>query len=185
MLKLSFHSVSKQPSQVNQTLSDYRPWETASIGKDGNCFFRCLSHIITGNQDSHSELRELIAHFIASEGASKLGWYLEHSGYTPYSYFLKENMVNINGVWGGDVEIMAASAILQVDIYVANNEYRWDSQDKLHQIISWKLMRANTANTEAIYIKNFDLHFEPVTSLINNPTPTFGVVVDQITLDLD
>ena len=47
-------------------------------------------------------------------------------------------------------------------------------------------MRANTANTEAVYyIKNFDLHFEPVTSLINNPTPTFGVVVDQITHDLD
>ena len=86
---------------MNQTLSDYRPWETASIGKDGNCFFRCLSHIITGNQDSHSELRELIADFIASEGASKLGWYLKHSGYTPFSYFLKENMVNINGVWGG------------------------------------------------------------------------------------
>ena len=109
MLKHSFHSVSKQPSQVNQTLSDYRPWETASIGKYGNCFFRCLSHIITGNEDNHSELRELIAHFIASEGASKLGWYLEHSGYRPYSYFLKENMVNINGVWGGDVELINGS----------------------------------------------------------------------------
>ena len=150
---------------MNKTLSDYRPWETASIGKKTETFFRCPSHIITGNQDSHSELRELIAHFIASEGASKQGgiWSTVRR--------------NINGVWGGDVEIMAASAILQVDIYVANHEYRWDSQDKLHQIISWKLMRANTANTEAIYINNFDLHFEPVTSLINNPTPTFGVVV--------
>ncbi|KAI6657036.1 hypothetical protein LOD99_11219 [Oopsacas minuta] len=87
MLELNFHSVSKQPSQVNQTLSDYRPWETANIDKDGNCFFRCLSRIITGNQDSHSELRKLIAHFIASQGASKLGWYLKQSGYTPFSYF--------------------------------------------------------------------------------------------------
>ena len=103
----------------------------------------------------------------------------------PYSYFLDESMINIDGICGGDVEIMAASVILEVDIFVANNEYRWDSHDKFLQVVSWKLMRANTLNKEAIYIKNFDLHFEPVTSLINSPAPTFGVVVDQINLDLD
>ena len=74
-------------------------------------------------------MRELIAHFIA-KGASKLGWYLKHSGYTPYSYFLDESMINNDGIWGGDVEIMAASAILEVDNFVASNEYRWDSHDK-------------------------------------------------------
>ena len=78
--------------------------------------------------------------------------------------FLQESMINIDGVWGVDVEIMAASAILQVDIFVANSEYQRDSQEKFHQVVSWKLMRANMLNKEAIFIKNFDLHFEPVTS---------------------
>ena len=59
---------------------------------------------------------------------------------------------------------MAVSAILE-DIFVANNEYRWDSRDKFPQVVSWKLIRANTLNKEAIYIKN-SLHIEPISSLL-------------------
>ena len=116
MLDLPFHSVSK-PSQGTKLYPITDRGKLLVLVKT-KCFFRCLSHIIKGNQDSHREVRELIAHFIASEGASKLGWYLKHSdsGYTPYSYFLDESMINIDGIWGGDVEIMAASVILEVDI---------------------------------------------------------------------
>ena len=34
---------------------------------------------------------------------------------------------------------MAASAILEVDVFVANNGYRWDSHDKFQQVVSWKI----------------------------------------------
>ena len=35
-----------------------------------------------------------------------------------------ENLAHLPGTWGSDVELMAASAIFNVDIFMANNEYR-------------------------------------------------------------
>ena len=37
-----------------------RPIRTGRISADGNCFFRCISFIITGSQDYHEELRLLV-----------------------------------------------------------------------------------------------------------------------------
>ena len=44
-------------------------------------------------------------------------------------------MINNDGIWGGDVEIMAASTIFEVDILVANNEYRWDSMTNFNKLL--------------------------------------------------
>ena len=54
---------------------------------------------------------------------------------TPYSSFLDKSMINNDGIWGGDVEIMAASTIFEVDILVANNEYRWDSMTNFNKLL--------------------------------------------------
>ena len=40
-------------------------------------------------------------------------------------------MTHINGVWEGDIEIMAASAILKTDIFVANDDFRCRLQESL------------------------------------------------------
>ena len=175
---------SEQPFHlVGHSLSNYRPWETTNIGKDGNCLFRCLSHIITGNQESHREVRQLIAHYIASEGLHKIGWYLKQCNYTPCQYFLTEKLTHVEGVWEGDVEIIAASEILKVDIFVANNDYRWGIEAKFHNDVRWHLLWANTSNTAAIYIKNYADHFEPVISMLNSNEPTFGSQIAPIAID--
>ena len=117
MLGLTFHSITKQPCQlIDQPLSDYQPWENEPIIGDGNCLFRCLSQMITGGQNSYGELRTIIASFIASEGTTQLGWYLKQSGYTPLKYYINEKMTQLDGAWAGDIEIMAASEILNADI---------------------------------------------------------------------
>ena len=73
LLDLPLHSVSNQPTNyVGQQLCSYKPWETETIVGDGNCLFRCLSQIITGNQDEHLKIRSVIAKFIASNGATQL-----------------------------------------------------------------------------------------------------------------
>ena len=43
---------------------------------------------------------------------------------SPSDYFLNENLTCAEGTWAGDVKIMAASCILQADIYVATSNYR-------------------------------------------------------------
>ena len=42
----------------------------------------------------------------------------------PCDYLLVENLVYRESIWGSDAEIMAVSALLDADIYVANNDYR-------------------------------------------------------------
>ena len=39
---------------------------TQAIESDGNCFFRALSHQLTGHQDGHMVLRELIVDYMSS-----------------------------------------------------------------------------------------------------------------------
>ena len=90
------------------------------IKAEGNCLYRCLSKILTGEQKI--QLRTLITHFIASKGTTRLAWYFKQKSTTPLEYMCDENL--ISGTWGSDVELMAAHAIFNVDIFVANNGYR-------------------------------------------------------------
>ena len=52
-------------------------------------------------------------------------------------------MTHLDGAWAGEIEIMAASAILNADIYVANDSYRERFlQSKFSNSIKWSLLRA-------------------------------------------
>ena len=96
-LGLPFQSVCKQSVNYNgQPLKKYKPWETANIIRDGNCLFRCISNIITGNQNSHLQLLTIIARYIATEGTSRLGWYFKTKQTTPCEYLLSENLTLLN-----------------------------------------------------------------------------------------
>ena len=182
MLGLTYQTNCRQPDHlIDEPLYRYQPWETEAIVGDGNCLFRCLSKIITGEQDSHQQLRRIISNFIASEGTTKLGWYFRQFRITPSDYFLNEKMPHLDGVWGGDIEIMAASAILQVDIYIANDNYLNTLQEsKFSHQVRWSLLKGSKDTKLAIYIKNFANHYEPVISMINCPTPTFGIIEEPL-----
>ena len=182
LLGIPFHYPSIHPTTlVGQLLCNYQPWETASIEGDGNCFFRCLAKIITGDQDNHPVLRSLIMHFIASEGISELGWYFKQKQITPRNYLLYEREIYRDGVWATDVEMMAASAILDTDMYVANNII-YTSNDKLILETRWSLIRSkvNDDRNPSLCITNFGHHFEHVISMINSHKPTFGNIAPKI-----
>ena len=76
------------------------------------------------------------------------------------------------GTWGSDVEIITLSNILDVDVYVANNFY--GNKGNLQQEVRWSLLRGSKKPTTALYICNYCNHYEPVTSMIDSSTPTYG-----------
>ena len=178
---LKFDSLIRQPSNLaGQPLSCYQPWETESIVGDGNCLYRCLAKVFTGKEDNYPQMRKIISHFIASEGTTKLVWYFKQKQITPCNYLLDENPCHLNGIWGSDVEIMTASCIFNVDIYVATNNNQGSS---LIRVVRWNLHRATDNPESAIYIQNFN-HYEPVISMINCPTPSYGNIPGDVqTLD--
>ena len=64
----------------------------------------------------------------------------------PCEYLTFERLVYRESVWGTYVEIIAASAILDADIYVANNFYR--TQESLTRVTRWSLLRAQDNSTK-------------------------------------
>ncbi|KAI6649024.1 hypothetical protein LOD99_6907 [Oopsacas minuta] len=99
-LGLVFISTIKQPQNLaGLSLSKYTPWETERIVGDGDCLFRSISKILTGDQTSHLEIRSTIAHFIASEGVTRIGWYFKQKVTHPCKYFMNEHLVSQKGTW--------------------------------------------------------------------------------------
>ena len=173
LLGLKFTSVCRQPDYlVGRHLRDYEPWEREEIEGDGNCLFRCFSKLISGSEESHLQLRSIISRFIASEGTRRLGWYFISKKTTPCNYLTCERLIFRESVWGTDVEILAASAILDADIYVANNFYR--TQGSLTRVTRWSLLRAQDNSTGTLYITNYGHHYEPVINMLNSSTSTYG-----------
>ena len=75
--------------------------------------------MISGSEEYHSKMRGEITRFIAKDGKEKLQWYFDILKETCLSYLMR-TLMDENGSWGTEVEILAASAILQVNIYVAS-----------------------------------------------------------------
>ena len=76
------------------------------------------------------------------------------------------------------MEIMALSNILDVDVYVANNCY--GNQENLPREVRWSLLRGSKKPTTALYISNYCNHYEPVTSMIDSSTPTYGETWEEL-----
>ena len=105
-------------------------------------------------------------------------WYFHAMSETPLSY-LTRTMMQEDKIWGSEVEIFAISAILEIDIYVAVEcDNCKESSYNIHQqrIIRWYRYNAsnNYDKSFAIYIANFNNHYEPVTTLINSGYPTYA-----------
>ena len=176
LIQIQFQQyIDQHSSMAGQQLRNYEPWRFAPISGDGNCLFRCLSMVISGSQEYHTKLRGEICRYILSEGKDKISWYFRQVlSITPAEY-LGQKVMYVPGTWGSDVELMAASAILETDIYVANKIYRLPGS--LIPEVRWSRISASNDNSKycAIYIANFNDHYEPVTAMINSLTPTFSV----------
>ena len=66
-------------------------------------------------------------------------WYFISKQTTQCEYLLVENLVNRESILGSDVEIMAASALLDADIYVAKNDYK--KPGSMTREVRWSLLR--------------------------------------------
>ena len=91
---------------------------------DGNCLFRALSQELSGFEELHQALRELLVKFISCN--------LDSFRCRVTSGTIESHLENMprNARWGTQVEIQAAASLFQVPIYVATNfliqgVYKW------------------------------------------------------------
>ena len=80
--------------------------------------------------------------------------------------------MDANEILGTDIETVALSSILGVDIYVSNFHNR--SEDRSGGSRWYRYHSTHDGFTPtAIYLTNYDHHYEPVIDLIHTRTPTF------------
>ena len=157
-----------------QKLQVYEPETCDDIGMDGNCLFRCLSKLVCGSEDYHAKIRGEISRYMLADGKDIIGWYFEQILTTTPAAHLSSKFMYQLGQWGTDAELMAASALLQTDIYVANKVYK--PSNSIVSQIRWSLIRPSSSNSAdfALYIANFHDHYQPVLKMIRSLTPTFS-----------
>ena len=149
-------------SELGKQFLPEGPGYTTTIGKDGNCFFRCVSWHLTGIQTSHAIIRKKICDWIEDPAnweqiASVAG--RKSSG---ANYLLKSGMRR-DGKWATEVELTALARWSGQDVYTF-------CVDKRYPKPWWAAFYASghsqRKTNQAFYLLNDqNEHFEPIVML--------------------
>ena len=143
-----------------QLLPHLTPWQCDPIEKDGNCFFRCISQIISGTQAHHQQLRGEVCRFIATDGREFTQKYLRTKFYKETSSlaYLRQSAMTQSGIWATDVEIVNVAKMFSTDVFVATKQH---SPEHQWRRIDWlRYSGCDSTKSLGIYITNYDNHFD-------------------------
>ena len=162
----------QQQTLTGSLLSKFIPMQTEKIGKYGNCFFRCISKMLSGTEAHHIKLRAEVCRYIVTNGKSIIQRYLRtfSKDVSPISY-MKESAMTENGIWATDVEVMAISCMLNSDVYISTEQFNVNEFWKRN---TWNrysgcIDHTRDPQTVSLYISNLNHnHYEPVVRLMNS-----------------
>ncbi|XP_064617311.1 uncharacterized protein LOC135481415 [Liolophura sinensis] len=134
------------------------PCTTKKIKMDGNCFFRALSFAISGTEENHRRLRLLtVKHLL--ENSRLFSPYLRDGHVTVERYVQSSRMKYLH-TWATEVEILAASDMLQTDIYTHSDSWLLFSKSQAQEQMN--------NSTRAIYLHHVSgCHYDVVICVKN------------------
>ncbi|CAG9312101.1 unnamed protein product [Blepharisma stoltei] len=99
--------------------------EIVPIRGDGNCLYRSLAQILTGDQSNHSSIRQLIADHI-ERNSDRYNEALQDILDSDHRQTINQYIQNIRepSYWGGDLEISAASELFDLNIAIHSEMLR-------------------------------------------------------------
>ena len=133
-----------------------KPMKTQDIDMDGNCFFRSISYILTGDQGEHMTVRNRIVDHMYKIRNELDGYGGEH---LTDEYL---STMRLDGKWAKSVEIMAAESLLGHDI--VSYTKRGNSKTWLTYPASFSIQNLSAS---ALYIDNLnESHYVVVISVL-------------------
>ena len=131
------------------------PNHVKSIGGDGNCFFRCLSFVVTGSEEYHAIIRSsIVSHMLKNPDVMLTG--------RDTCTYIQDSQMARSGTWASENEIYGASHLLKTDIYVYSQygrTHKWMNHS------GTMLERNFSVEPQSIYLKHTGLtHYEVVLS---------------------
>ena len=119
---------------------------------DGNCYFRCISFILTGAEDQHTAVRDCVVQHML-----RISDELERYSNQNIDKYLSESRMNEEGVWATDAEIKATANLFGIDIHVYCDYGR--TKDWLTYPADFNLSKEAAAG---FYLENEGEHFNVV-----------------------
>ena len=91
------------------------PMKTQRVRGDGNCFFRAVSVYLTGSEENHAVLRDLVVkHMCEDPLKGILDGYLNKDVLS----YINDSKIEGDGTWATDAEIYATAHLIKMDIEV-------------------------------------------------------------------
>ncbi|XP_062574797.1 uncharacterized protein LOC134236639 [Saccostrea cucullata] len=133
------------------------PSNCKEIEGDGNCFFRAISYSLTNSENYHQHLRKAVCqHLLKYE--KKFQQFMRCEG-SLRSYLLSSKMSE-DGIWATELEILAMSHMLNIDIYTYS-DMKWiqfSGEEPNHEPVE---------HDEAIYLYHRQQnHYDVVLSVV-------------------
>jgi hypothetical protein len=124
---------------------------------DGNCFFRCISYLLTGSEEQYIAVRDLVVSHMSSKTVEqKLRTYANED----MGEYLSRSRMEDAGTWATDVEIVATANLLgcDIDVYTqVGSSKRW-----MRYPATFSLQETSEVG---FYIENSSDHFNVVLSV--------------------
>jgi hypothetical protein len=92
------------------------------IKGDGNCMFRSISDQISQNDDLHASIRDRVMNFIQRHAAYFEPYYFVEEDQEPETFSQYIKRMKNDGEWGSNVELVAASKCLNVNIVIHQHD---------------------------------------------------------------
>ena len=145
------------------------PSKEKRISPDGNCLFRSLSYILTGSDDYHKEIRELLIQNMKNKYREICTNYCiahynllpEHQCNSIEDYIEGSLMARARvGSWGTDLELILAAQIIKTDIFVyKDGEHVW-MRFAAHGFNNKRDVHDLTE--ERVYVRLYFNHYQPI-----------------------
>uniref|UniRef100_UPI00358FEAD2 uncharacterized protein n=1 Tax=Myxine glutinosa TaxID=7769 RepID=UPI00358FEAD2 len=117
-------------SQTNGTATIGDPCKTKAIKMDGNCFFRALSYSISGTEEYHRKIRlAIVKHLFDHHTAFKS---FLREGFSSVPQYIQSSQMKYVQTWATELEILAASDLLQTDIFTFSTRWLRYSGSQVH-----------------------------------------------------
>ena len=122
---------------------------------DGNCFFRCISYILTGSEEFHIIVRNKVVEHMSEISENIKGYLDKHP-----DIYISQSGIENGGIWATDAEILTTAHLLKCDIVVYTLRGNANSEWLTHPAS----LRLLNASDNKIYLENVNgNHYDVVT----------------------
>lgn len=132
-----------------------KPSRLLRVIGDGNCLFRCMSYVLTGSQDHQMQVRSRVC----SHMHSIANLVLTHISHDSTHNYIADKKMNINGVWGTDVEVLTFANMCNVNVYTYSVQHgSWNVYPPTFSVSHFDVF------LESVYLRHTGDHYDVVAS---------------------